>query len=133
MSEHRFTAYGEARAFAAGLELPATLSPARAMTAGEDRAGTFWAVHTAGDGSAIIDHRAIASRRHPAGLAVLAFTGCLWIAAALAIVGGLYLLGGLSGPAIAPCAEHAVLVGVGDFDGQRWTAYACGPARDDIR
>jgi hypothetical protein len=34
-------------------------------------------------------------------------------------------------PPLPACPEDAVLVGVGDFDAGRWTAYACGPALDD--
>lgn len=31
------------------------------------------------------------------------------------------------------CQEDAVLIGTGDFQGGRWTAYACGPAVDDFQ
>lgn len=30
------------------------------------------------------------------------------------------------------CPEDAVLVGQGDYDDGRWTAYVCGPALDDF-
>ena len=33
---------------------------------------------------------------------------------------------------IPACQEDAVLVGTGDFENGRWTAYDCGPARDDL-
>lgn len=29
------------------------------------------------------------------------------------------------------CPEDAVLVGLGEFEGGRWTTYRCGPALDD--
>ena len=29
------------------------------------------------------------------------------------------------------CPEDSVLVGIGDFEGGQWEAYACGPAWDD--
>ena len=29
------------------------------------------------------------------------------------------------------CEEDQVLVGIGHFDGERWTQYACGPSTDD--
>ena len=34
-------------------------------------------------------------------------------------------------PNLPRCTEDAVLVGIGDFEDGRWTAYACGPAVDD--
>jgi hypothetical protein len=34
--------------------------------------------------------------------------------------------------AIPPCAEDVVIIGVGSFEDGRWTAYACGPAADDL-
>lgn len=30
------------------------------------------------------------------------------------------------------CEEDAVLIGTGDFDNGRWSAYMCGPAVDDF-
>lgn len=36
-----------------------------------------------------------------------------------------------STPAIPACEEDAVLIGVGDFEQGRWSAYTCGPAVDD--
>lgn len=39
----------------------------------------------------------------------------------------------LSAPTLPACAEDVAIVGVGDFDGGRWSAYACGPAVDDLR
>jgi hypothetical protein len=34
-------------------------------------------------------------------------------------------------PLLPRCEEDQVLVGYGDFEHGRWSAYACGPAVDD--
>jgi hypothetical protein len=43
------------------------------------------------------------------------------------------VLAGIGGRATLPrCQEDAVLIGRGDFDDGRWSAYECGPAVDDF-
>lgn len=34
---------------------------------------------------------------------------------------------------VPACEEDAVLIGAGDFEHGRWSAYECGPAVDDYR
>ena len=41
-------------------------------------------------------------------------------------------LASLTQPAMPVCEEDQVIVGAGDFEAGRWTAYVCGPALDDI-
>ncbi len=38
-----------------------------------------------------------------------------------------------SQPPLPHCPEDAVIVGTGQFHNGTWTAYRCGPARDDFR
>lgn len=35
-------------------------------------------------------------------------------------------------PALPACEEDQVLVGAGDFEMGKWTAYECGPSLDDF-
>ena len=35
-------------------------------------------------------------------------------------------------PVLPQCPEDAVIVGAGEFESGRWTAYECGPALDDF-
>ena len=50
---------------------------------------------------------------------------------ATAVLAAALLVNNVPAPMPA-CEEDAVLVGVGDFEAGRWTAYECGPARDDF-
>jgi hypothetical protein len=34
--------------------------------------------------------------------------------------------------AIPTCAEDVVIIGIGDYEAGRWSAYVCGPAADDL-
>jgi hypothetical protein len=52
------------------------------------------------------------------------FVGTVIVAATVAIAS-------LS-PVIPRCREDEVLVGAGDFDAGRYSAYVCGPAVDDF-
>lgn len=71
--------------------------------------------------------------RKPNALATAALAAViLWGALLLAMVGGRVRGPVPPVPRIPACAEDTVIVGTGDYAHGRWTAYVCGPARDDM-
>lgn len=51
----------------------------------------------------------------------------------MALLYALVLTGHTGFRAVPRCEEDAVLVGTGQFEDGRWSAYTCGPAAGDLR
>jgi len=63
-------------------------------------------------------------------LIAIVLSGAIVLAGAVSFLTGDF--GSSQGREIPECAEDAVIVGFGDFEGGRWSRYACGPALDDF-
>jgi hypothetical protein len=67
-----------------------------------------------------------------AALRVMALAWAILAAGAVPAVGAIGAIAAAR-PAVPQCAEDVAIVGTGAFHDGRWSAYACGPAVDDLR